>query len=58
MKIRKLRKLTRESVGAFNARKKVTTLSAEELKSVIGGASTSIETHAHYNYSSCTADSF
>ena len=58
MKLRKLRNLTKESVGSFNSKKRVTTLSADELKSVIGGAATISETHAHYNYSACSAGVF
>jgi hypothetical protein len=55
MKLRRLNRLNKGAVGRASDVEKVTTLSAEELKTVLGGVQIAAEAHAHYNYSECSS---
>jgi hypothetical protein len=56
MKLRKLKELGKEAVGKGTTPERVTAISPEDLKSVVGGVTVMAEAHAHYSYnSSCSS---
>lgn len=54
MKLRRLNRLNKEAVGQFGSEERITAISTNDLKSVLGGATIAAEAHLHYNYNGCT----
>ena len=55
MQLKALKDLEKGVVTQFNELERVTVLSEEELRRVVGGIQIQAAAHCHYNYSSCSS---